>query len=42
MRPGHYWVPYHNWGGLGIIGLKEMLLQTVGEKIHVLPAWPKE
>jgi hypothetical protein len=39
--PGHDWVPDHNWGGSGMIGLQEMLLQTIGEKIHVLPAWPK-
>ena len=40
--PGHDWVPDHNWGGSGMIGLQEMLLQTIGDKIHVLPAWPKE
>lgn len=39
--PGHDWVPDHNWGGSGMIGLQEMLLQTVGDKIHVLPAWPE-
>ncbi len=40
--PGHDWVPDHNWGGSGMIGLQEMLLQTVGNKIHLLPAWPSE
>ncbi|MCP4311460.1 MAG: hypothetical protein GY790_09385 [Bacteroidetes bacterium] len=40
--PGHDWVPDHNWGGSGMIGLQEMLLQTIGDKIHVLPAWPEE
>ena len=40
--PGHDWVPDHNWGGSGMIGLQEMLLQTIGDKIHILPAWPKE
>lgn len=25
-----------------MIGLQEMLLQTVGDKIHILPCWPKE
>jgi hypothetical protein len=40
--PGHDWVPDHNWGGSGMIGLQEMLLQTIGDKIHVLPAWPKD
>jgi len=39
--PGHDWVPDHNWGGSGIIGLQEMLLQTDGRRILVLPAWPK-
>lgn len=40
--PGHDWVPDHNWGGSGMIALQEMLMQTVGEKIYLLPAWPKE
>lgn len=38
--PGYDWVPDHNWGGSGMIGLQEMLLQTVDNKIYVLPAWP--
>ena len=40
--PGHDWVPDHNWGGSGMIGLQEMLMQTVDEKIYLFPAWPKE
>jgi hypothetical protein len=40
--PGHDWVPDHNWGGSGMIGLQEMLLQTDGRKIYLLPAWPKD
>ena len=24
--PGHDWVPDHNWGGSGMVGLQEMLL----------------
>ncbi|WDF69113.1 DUF5703 domain-containing protein [Sphingobacterium oryzagri] len=40
--PGFDWVPDHNWGGSGMIGLQEMLLQTVGDKILLFPAWPKE
>ena len=40
--PGFDWVPDHNWGGSGMIGLQEMLLQTDGEKIYLFPAWPKE
>lgn len=39
--PGHDWVPDHNWGGSGLIGLQEMLMQAVDEKIYLLPAWPK-
>lgn len=40
--PGFDWVPDHNWGGSGMIALQEMLVQAVGEKIYLLPAWPKE
>jgi len=40
--PGHDWVPDHNWGGSGMIGLQEMLLQTIGDKIVLFPAWPRE
>ncbi len=40
--PGFDWVPDHNWGGSGMIGLQEMLLQTNGESIFLFPAWPKE
>lgn len=38
--PGHDWVPDHNWGGSGMIGVQEMLMQCVGDKIYILPAWP--
>jgi hypothetical protein len=40
--PGHDWVPDHNWGGSGMIGLQEMLLQTQGDEIVLFPAWPME
>lgn len=40
--PGHDWVPDHNWGGSGMIGMQEMLLQTNGEAIYLLPAWLKD
>jgi hypothetical protein len=40
--PGFDWVPDHNWGGSGMIGLQEMLLQTDGRKIFLFPAWPKD
>ncbi|MCB2377308.1 DUF5703 domain-containing protein [Hymenobacter sp. BT635] len=39
--PGYDWAPDHNWGGAGMIGLQEMLLQTDDRKIYLLPAWPK-
>jgi hypothetical protein len=40
--PGYDWVPDHNWGGSGMIGMQEMLLQTDGKKILLFPAWPKD
>jgi hypothetical protein len=40
--PGFDWVPDHNWGGSGMIGLQEMLLQTDDKRILLFPAWPKE
>ncbi len=39
--PGFDWVPDHNWGGSGMIGLQEMLLQVDDKKIFLFPAWPK-
>jgi hypothetical protein len=38
--PGVDWVPDHNWGGSGMIGLQEMLLQTDDKAIMLFPAWP--
>ena len=40
--PGFDWTPDHNWGGSGMIGLQEMLLQTDGDRILLFPAWPLE
>ena len=40
--PGYDWAPDHNWGGSGMIGMQEMLLQTDGKRIFLFPAWPKE
>jgi len=40
--PGFDWVPDHNWGGSGMIGLQEMLLQSHEDKVYLFPAWPKE
>ena len=39
--PGFDWTPDHNWGGSGAVGLQEMLMQTDGKIIRLLPAWPK-
>lgn len=39
--PGHDWVPDHNWGGSGMIGLQEMLMQCFDDEILLFPAWPK-
>jgi len=41
------WAPDHNWGGSGMIGMQEMVMQThalPGEKgkIRLLPAWPEK
>lgn len=40
--PGYDWTPDHNWGGSGMIGLQEMLLQTNGDELLLFPAWPHE
>jgi len=40
--PGYDWVPDHNWGGSGMIGLQEMLLQAVDDKLYLFPAWPRD
>ena len=40
--PGFDWVPDHNHGGSGMIGLQEMLLQSDGRRILLFPAWPRE
>ncbi len=39
--PGYDWTPDHNWGGSGMIGMQEMLLQEADGKILLFPAWPK-
>jgi len=40
--PNYDWVPDGDHGSSGIIGLQEMLMQTDGDKILLLPAWPKD
>lgn len=40
--PGHDWIPDHNWGGSGMIGLQNMLVYNDKSQIYLFPAWPKE
>lgn len=43
--PGHDWIPDHNWGGSGMVGLQEMLLAAEPGskgKLHLFPSWPKD
>jgi hypothetical protein len=43
--PGHDWLPDHNWGGSGMVGLQEMLVAAqpaVNGKVLLFPAWPKD
>jgi hypothetical protein len=35
--PGFDWTPDHNWGGSGMIGLQEMLMQVDDKKICFSP-----
>jgi hypothetical protein len=39
---GHDYTPDEDNGGNGENGLQQMLMQTDGKKIFLLPAWPKE
>lgn len=39
--PGFDWSPDHNWGGSGMIGMQDMLLQEANGKMILFPAWPK-
>jgi len=40
--PGHDWIPDHNWGGSGMVGLQNMLVYNDKSQIDLFPAWPKE
>jgi hypothetical protein len=42
INPGFDQEPDVDHGGAGMVALQEMLMQTVGKKIYLLPAWPKE
>ena len=41
-RPAHDWIPDLDNGGSGMLTLESMLMQVDGERIELLPAWPKE
>jgi len=34
--------PDHNWGGMAMVGLQAMRLQTGGEQLLLCPAWPAD
>lgn len=40
--PGYDWVPDHNWGGSGMIGLQEMVMQCYGDKIYIGAGLPDD
>jgi hypothetical protein len=42
FRHSDDWAPDHNWLGVGLIGLQEMLMQTPGDRILLFPAWPRD
>lgn len=39
--PGYDWLPDHNWGGSGMVGLQKMLLQETDSEIFIFPACPE-
>ena len=41
VNPGFDHYPDIDHGGTSMIGLHDMLMQTPGKKIYLLPAWPK-
>lgn len=41
-KAGHDWIPDLDNGGSGMITLQEMVMQTDGRKILLLPAWPAD
>ena len=43
--PGHDWLPDHNWGGTGMVGIQSMLMESdpFGDgKIYLLYSWPEK
>ncbi len=41
-KAAHDWIPDLDNGGDGMITLQEMLMQCDGNRIQLLPAWPKD
>lgn len=41
-KAGHDWIPDLDDGGSGMITLQLMLMQSDGNRIQLLPAWPKD
>lgn len=40
--PGYDWTPDHNWGGSGMIGLQEMIMQCDGNNIYIGAGLPDD
>ncbi len=40
--PNYDWIPDQDHGGILLKALQSMLLQTDGEKVYLLPAWPED
>jgi hypothetical protein len=40
--PNFDWIPDQDHGGVSMIALQRMLMQCDGDRIHVLPAWPRD
>ncbi len=40
--PNYDWIPDQDHGGVLLRTLQTMLMQTDGDKIHMLPAWPRD
>ena len=39
-NPGFCHTPDIDHGGAAMIGLQDMLMQVVGDKVYIIPAWP--
>jgi hypothetical protein len=41
-KAGHDWIPDLDNGGTGMITLQMMLMQTDGDRVLLIPAWPSD